>query len=181
MSAAPDAAALPWAVPIPGGSVLCGHQDPGPGGPSESHRAGADTGMLRPHLGTAIRAEFSWGKAAGRACNSKQRPRALPETTTVVPPATHRALAQLVLALEGEPRASGKLALPARGGAGLRCAAPETPVTVAGGGAAAPIRARASATLPVTAFAPSVQTPTQKRQTTASECYRERGFDLWLP
>lgn len=95
MSAAPDAAALPRAVPIPGGSVLCGHQDPGPGGPSESHRAGADTGMLRPHLGTAIRAEFSWGKAAGRACNSKQRPRALPETTTVVPPATHRALAQL--------------------------------------------------------------------------------------
>ena len=125
MSAAPDAAALPRAVPIPGGSVLCGHRDPCPGGPSEVHRAGADTGMLRPHLGTAIRAEFSWGKAAGQAGQAQNRgPGLFPRPPRwCLPPLTERSHSW-VLALEGEPRASGKLALAALGGAGLQACGP---------------------------------------------------------
>ena len=51
-------------LPIPSRSVLCGHQDPGPGGPSRGHGARADTGMLRLHSRTAIRAMFFQGRGS---------------------------------------------------------------------------------------------------------------------
>lgn len=39
--------------------VLCGPQDPGPGGPLQGRRASADILVLRPHLGTSTRTAFS--------------------------------------------------------------------------------------------------------------------------
>lgn len=181
MPLCPDAAALPRAVPIPGRSVLCGHQDPGPGGPSGGHGARADTGMLRPPLKDGHQGCVLPGKRQLAELVTQNRgPGLFPRPPRWCLPPLIECLHRRLLVAEGRAPSlreadSGCLRQGLAAGVQPRRRPSRWQELVL------LLRSQASATLPVTAFAPSVQTPTQKRQTTASECYREGGFDLVAP